>query len=160
MTSLATLNMCLAVALACSAPSVAYSQLATLGDSFQISRQGRDDDVEVDAIRPTVTYNPIQNEFLATWTGDRIDGEREIYGQRLDSSGHPSGESFRISVQGPDGDIEFDAWDSAVAYNSSDNEYLVTWFGHRTAREYEIYGQRLDGGGIPLGDNFQISMQG
>ena len=65
------------------------------------------------------------------------------------------GGDFRISTQGPDGDTTFDAWRPATSYNATDNEYLVTWHGDRIANEWEIYGQRLDGSGSPLGSNFR-----
>jgi hypothetical protein len=56
---------------------------------------------------------------------------------------------FRLSDMGPDGDANYDAWNPAVAYNNTTNEYLAVWSGDDdTGRlvdeEYEIFGQRLD----------------
>src|SRR5687768_2990871 len=41
----------------------------------------------------------------------------------------PIGSDFRVSEIGVDGDTARGAADSAVAYNSSANEYLVVWYG-------------------------------
>ena len=57
---------------------------------------------------------------------------------------------FRLSDMGPDGDINYDAQYPAVAYNSTDNEYLVVWRGDDNTpplvdEEDEIFGQLIDG---------------
>jgi hypothetical protein len=80
---------------------------------------------------------------------------------------------FRISDMGPDGDANFDAegyWfygETAVAYNSNADEYLVVWMGDdgsgaQVDDEFEIYGQRLDAlTGAEVGPNdFRISDMG
>jgi hypothetical protein len=36
---------------------------------------------------------------------------------------------FRISDMGPDGNADFDAFPPSVAYNPTNNEYLVVWYG-------------------------------
>jgi hypothetical protein len=77
-----------------------------------------------------------------------VDEEFEIFGQPLTGSGTARSFDFRISDIGPNGDTVFDAFSPAVAYNSSDNEYLVVWSGDDGAGalvdgENEIYGQRV-----------------
>jgi len=80
---------------------------------------------------------------------------------------------FRISDMGPDGDANFDAerysfyGKTAVAYNSSADEYLVVWMGDdgsgaQLDDEFEIYGQRIDAlTGAEVGANdFRISDMG
>jgi len=73
---------------------------------------------------------------------------------------------FRISDAGTDGNDELDAGDPAVAYNSTDNEYLVVWTAAVDPPTppfslpfTEVYGQRIDAAtGAELGTNdFQIS---
>lgn len=93
--------------------------------------------------------------------------EYEIFGQRFDASGgDPLGGNFRISYLGTDGDSAFDVQAPAVAFNSLTNEYLVTWSGSLSGENdfpsnYEIMGQRLDGGGGgPLGTAIRISDMG
>ena len=50
----------------------------------------------------------------------------------------------------------------SLAYNSSDNEYLVVWqeVGSPSEYEREIFGQRLDANGERLGGAFRISTTG
>lgn len=67
---------------------------------------------------------------------------------------------FRISDMGPDGDPAFEAGSPFMAYNSTDNEYLVVWPGiDQDNGVVEIYGQRIDAAtGQEVGPNdFQIS---
>ena len=74
---------------------------------------------------------------------------------------------FRISDMGPDGDVSFKANDAVVAYNPTNNEYLVAWTGHDdtgslVAADSEIFGQRIDAAtGAEVGANdFRISDMG
>lgn len=72
-------------------------------------------------------------------------------------------DDFRISVMGGSGDFAFRATHTAVAYNATDDEYLVVWTGDTDTgglvdNQYQIFGQRLDGTtGAPLGSDIQIS---
>lgn len=53
---------------------------------------------------------------------------------------------FRLSDMGPDGNAGFYAFEPAIAYNSTNSEYLVVWRGNdntgKLVGEYEIFGQR------------------
>ncbi|MEZ4797554.1 MAG: T9SS type A sorting domain-containing protein [Flavobacteriaceae bacterium] len=70
---------------------------------------------------------------------------------------------FRISNMGTDGVTSFFALDPAVAYNTTDNKYLVVWNAddNRDAvvdNEFEIYGQFINADGSESGSNdFRIS---
>ncbi len=141
-------------------------------NDVRISDMGPDGNDDFDALFPNVTYNVMDNEYLVVWYGDDntlplIEGESEIFGQRLDADGNEIGmNDFRISDTGPDGSVEFDARDPSVAYNAVENEYLVVWEGtlsaiSETTTEVEIFGQRLDTHGKELGANdFRISDMG
>jgi len=145
---------------------------AEAGDNFRISDMGPDGNANYGAYNPAVAYNSTNNEFLVVWDGDDntdslVNGEFEIYGQRLNASGTEVGTNdFRLSDMGPHGDAVYDAFFPAVAYNSTDNQYLVVWQGDDNTSplvngEFEIFGQRLNATGGGLGTNdFRISDMG
>ncbi|NOK59877.1 MAG: hypothetical protein GFH27_549291n69 [Chloroflexi bacterium AL-W] len=70
---------------------------------------------------------------------------------------------FRISDMGPDGSMEYDAETPAIAYNSTNNEYLAVWSADDSIDgKRDIYGQRIDAAtGAAIGENdFRISQMG
>jgi hypothetical protein len=59
-------------------------------------------------------------------------------------------DDFRISAMGGSGAPEYRATYPAVAYNATDDEYLVVWEGDSNSgglvdNQYQIFGQRIDG---------------
>ncbi|MBN2550023.1 MAG: hypothetical protein JXB15_12745 [Anaerolineales bacterium] len=131
-------------------------------NDFRISAMGPDGNISYDAQDPKVVYNPTNKEYLVVWYGDDntaplVEGEEEIYGQRIDAVGNQvGGDDFRISEMGLVGNSSYDAFSPDVAYNSSDNEYLVVWYSDGLTcapvdNEYEIFGQRLDAAGLQVG---------
>src|SRR3972149_5105311 len=115
---------------------------------------GPDGNTSFGAFEPAVAYNSTNNEYLVVWWGDDntaplVDGEFEIFGQRIAGAtgAELGGNDVRISDMGPDGDTSFDVGEPAVAYNSTNNEYLVVWEGDDNAaplvdEEVEIFGRR------------------
>ncbi len=94
-----------------------------------------------------------------------MDEEYEIFGQRLSATGGQVGTNdFRISDMGPDGNAAYDATRPAVAYNSTDNEWLVVWEGDDPGAladdEYEIFGQQLSATGSQVGTDLRLSDMG
>lgn len=150
--------------------SAAGAEIGT--NDFRISDMGADGNVGFDASFPGIAYNSTNNNYLVVWHGDDntgtlVDGEDEIFGQRLSAAGAEIGTNdFRISDVGPDGNATYEANTPAVVFNSTDNEYLVVWFGQNDLPglnnvEDEIYGQRLSATGAELGTNdFRISDSG
>ena len=67
---------------------------------------------------------------------------------------------------GPTSDTNYDANDPAVAYNSTDNQYLIVWSGDDDTLpllndEFEIWGRRLDANGNWLDpENVRLSDMG
>ncbi|WP_372770634.1 lamin tail domain-containing protein, partial [Pseudoalteromonas sp.] len=129
---------------------------ATAGEigenDFRISDAGPNGDTAYDAYGADVEYNKLNNEYLVVWTADEdtgllVDDEYEIYGQRiLASTGAAIGDNdFRISDMGADGNANYDADFRALAYNNTNNEFLVVWHGENQtqADEWEIFGQRI-----------------
>jgi hypothetical protein len=135
-------------------------------NDFRISDMRPDGDILFAAAVPAVAYNRANNEYLVVWNGDDTTAfESEVYGQRLaGATGAEVGANdFRISDMGPDGDIDFGAFNPKVAYNPTGNEYLVVWDGDDTTTlEFEVYGQRLAGAtGAEVGTNdFRLSDRG
>lgn len=148
------------------------AQLGT--HNYRISDMGAVGDPESDAIQPAVAWNSVNNQYLVVWSGDdstgvTANGENEVFGQRLDGvTGAEVGTNdFRISDMGPDGDLNFDAYSPALAYNTTRNEFLVVWQGDDgtapfVAGECEIYAQRIAGAtGLEVGTNdFRLSDMG
>lgn len=127
-------------------------------NDFRISEMGPNGSTKHSAIGLAVVYNTNTSQYLVVWAGDdnplvddENDDEWEIFGQLIEAdSGNEIGTNdFRISDMGPDGDPDYGAFEPAVAYNSTDNEYLVVWYGDDNTgalvdNEVEIFGQRLD----------------
>ncbi len=123
-------------------PASAWGQtaarLAEIGpNDFRITHMGADNAIDFDALDPAVAYNSSAVEFLVVWAGDdAVDGAFAIFGQRLDAAtGDNLGEAFRISDVDKSGA-------PAVAYNSTDNEFLVVWTGDDDGT-FALLGQRL-----------------
>ncbi|MFN8392930.1 MAG: Ig-like domain-containing protein [Bdellovibrionota bacterium] len=155
--------------------NLSFTLTAALADELgtndaRYSNMGPNGDTTFAAVSPAVAYNSTNNEYLLVWSGtDSSTGEREIYAQRINAAtGAEVGTNdFRISDMGPNGNLSYGAYDPAVAYNPTANEYLVVWWGDDNSGslvsgEYEIYGQRINGAtGAEVGSNdFRISDMG
>ncbi|MBN2148996.1 MAG: hypothetical protein JW726_16545 [Anaerolineales bacterium] len=145
---------------------------AEISAELRLSDLGPDGDAAYDAYSPAVAYNSVDNEYLVVWHGDDntallVDEEYEIFGQRVEANtGAEIGSDLRLSDMGPNSDPAYDAWVPAVAYNSTENEYLVVWHGDDNTAplvddELEIFGQRVNATtGVEIGVDFQISAMG
>ncbi|MCB0036805.1 MAG: hypothetical protein KDE51_22390, partial [Anaerolineales bacterium] len=144
-----------------------------IGNMLQVSDLGPDGNANYDAYQPAVAYNSTNEEYLVVWygeddSGSLVDNEFEIFGQRIDAlTGAEIGSDFRISDMGGLGDANYDAQFPRVAYNATNNEYLVVWMsddnsGSLIDNEFEIFGQRLNAAtGAAVGSNdFRISDMG
>jgi hypothetical protein len=118
-----------------------------------------------------VAWNATNNLYLVAWEGDDdtaplVDNEREIFAQLLTAGGIETGTNdFRISDMGPDADPNYKAYNPYVAWNSTDNEFLVVWEGEDNTgslidNEYEIYGQRISDAGAEIGGDLRLSDMG
>jgi hypothetical protein len=116
-------------------------------DDFRISEVGTDGDATRGPSEPAIAYNPAANQYLVSWRADDLptDNEFEIFGQLVSANGTKLGSELRISSAGTDGDLEREATEPSIAYNSTANEYLVGWFADDLAanEEFEIFAQRL-----------------
>ncbi|HYP39347.1 MAG TPA: S-layer homology domain-containing protein [Chloroflexia bacterium] len=123
-----------------------------LGSPFPISTATSN---QTDA---SVAYNCTDDEYLVIWLDDRAQVDdnynRDIYGQRVSGTGALLGGEFAISTQANE------QRSPAVAYNSTNNEYLVVWHDLRPRKGMggdDIYGQRVSGAGALLGGEIVIS---
>jgi hypothetical protein len=142
-----------------------------IGTNVRISQMGPDGNATYAATNPAIAYNAADNQYLIVWTGDTntgelIDNEFEIWGQRLSATGVELGGDFRISQIESDGNAAYSAFDPAIAYNAIDNQYLVVWHGGPSDpiaprfNELEIWGQRISNNGSEIGSDFRISQMG
>ncbi|MCB0153511.1 MAG: hypothetical protein KDF65_01850, partial [Anaerolineae bacterium] len=127
-----------------------------LGNQIRLSDMGPDGDGNFDAFfPPAVAYSGATNQYLVVWMGDDnenylVNDKFEIFGQRVNAeNGTEIGGDTRLSFMGQDV-LAYPAFLPDVAYNSTDNEYLVVWAGKDNTPplfqegEFEIYAQRVD----------------
>jgi len=135
---------------------------AEIGGDLRLSDMGATDgSVSFYAADPSVSYNASDNVYLVVWRADddtapQVDDEYEVFFQVVaGATGAEVGPDERISDMGTDGDAASDTYDPDVAWNSTDNEFLVVWHGDEDIAplidgEREIFGQRLDGAAVPI----------
>lgn len=139
----------------------------TTGADFRISNMS-DGGKDRAGYGPKVVYNRTSHEYLVIWHGQgssaAADSVFEIHGQRLSRTGQEVGKDFRISNTTDLGKIMGSFVRASaradVAWNSTDNQYLVVWDAMGQPEEIirtEIYGQLLDASGTSIGKNFRIS---
>ena len=112
-----------------------------LGRDFRINGTGA-----VTSGGPVAAWNGSENEYLVVWEDGRNydTRERDIYGRRVGPDGVRHGGDFRISG----GLATAEEETAAVAWNATDDEYLVVWDDHRNldTRASDIYGRLVRGG--------------
>jgi len=118
-----------------------------LGSNFKIN------DVNSDkSVFPSIAMNQSGN-FVITWQ-DHRDGNYDInpniYAQKYDSSGTAVGSNFRVN----DDVGTFDQTYPAIAMDDS-SKFIITWYDYRNEND-DIYAQRYDPSGSPLGSNYQV----
>jgi large repetitive protein len=124
--------------------------------------------------RPAVAWNSNANQYLVVWagvTGECCEIDYELFARRISAAGAALGAAVQIShMAGPPAnpnEAHFDAYDPAVAFNPTADEYLVVWSGDdgrsgRLNEEFEIHGQRISAvtGGEVGSDDLRISDAG
>jgi len=99
---------------------------------------------------PAVAMRP-DGFFTVCWEDYRDESRPDIYGQRFDPAGNPIGGNFIINSETEDMQD-----DPAIAMNNS-GECLVAWEDQKGGGPTEIFGQRFDAAGTPVGGNFRIN---
>ncbi len=113
---------------------------STLGATFVIANPSN-----VQSL-PAVASSSTANGYLVVWDDSRTE---DICGQRVLTTGSPTGPLLTVSAP------LSQQRQSAIAYNSTDTEFLVVWQDQR-AGNWDIWGQRVDLDGALLGDSFAI----
>jgi hypothetical protein len=140
---------------------------APVGADFRISNMS-DAAKDHAAYGPKAVYNSTSHEYLVVWHGQggqaSPDATFEIYGQRLSRAGAELEKDFRISTTTDLGKIMGSfvraSSHADVAWNSTDNQYLVVWDAMGQPEEIirtEVFGQLLNATGVAVGKNFRIS---
>ncbi len=135
--------------------SAAGAEIGT--NDFLVSTVGAPTDTETETFSPEVAYNPDRDEYLVVWEGDGANGtagsanDFEIWGQRLAGPDASAvGGNSRLSQMGTTGSSAYTAQHAAVAYDTDNAEYLVTWTGDDNTGglvddEQETFAERLSG---------------
>ncbi|QOI98427.1 MAG: fibronectin type III domain-containing protein [Flammeovirgaceae bacterium] len=145
-----------------------------VGSNVRISTMGPDPNTLYDAFNPDVAWNSTSNQYMIAWHGDIDaigDGQNEVFIRRVDGSvanhGNTIGTMVLISDMGPTGSTLYTATDVAIAYNVTNNNYLVVWRGDDDTAplvndEFEIFGQFVSNTGTvsSIHNFFRISFMG
>jgi hypothetical protein len=124
-----------------------------VGGPVRLSAMGPDGSTAYAALSPQVAWNPVDDEFLVVWGGDddtppRVDGEYEIYLQRVAANGLPRGiDDEPLSDMGPEGSTAYGAGSPGLACNPRHDEAMVVWVADDDTPpladdELEVYAQR------------------
>ncbi len=107
-----------------------------------------------DAANPAVAWGSSLQEWLVVWSSDRKGaglsaGEREIFGQRLDSTGSPVGAPTRLTHLGVLGDPQARAFSPALVYEPVSTRFFVVFHGDDVRLgwvhgHYEVFGAFVD----------------
>ena len=111
---------------------------------------------------PKVAFNPTDNEYLIVWEHRNIDSittgsgtidiiQNDIHGQRLSSTGSLLGGPILIAT------TSLDQSAPAVAFGSSNGNYLVVWQDTQATGETDIYGQKIGRTGALAGGKIAVS---
>ncbi len=126
--------------------------LASGSDNFLVSDDPGDHEQRYSAI----AYTPTGNRFLVVWRDMRSGIDNDIYGQFVDTTGlvtrggAAGADNFPIATVG-------DNTDPDIAFNAARGEFLAVWNDDRNGPlSFDVYGQYLNPGGTPNGDNFLI----
>jgi hypothetical protein len=116
-----------------------------IGSSFPISM------LPIDEGAPAVAYNHRDQEFLVVWHNNRPFADDDIYAQRVSLDGHLLS-WFNVTQGVPSSERA----NPAVAYNSTQNDYLVVYEDYSsTYGVWDVRARRVDHTG-PQGDEFFI----
>jgi hypothetical protein len=117
-----------------------------LGSNYQVN----DDVMATSGVMASVAVSP-SGDFAIAWQYNAGTGGVDIYAQRYDSLGHAQGSNFRVNDD-PETASQFQP---DIAVDDSCN-FVITWNDLRNVGR-DVYAQRYDCSGAPLGSNFIVN---
>ena len=119
-----------------------------LGAEVQLSPGATPD---FDRYKPAVAHNNLHKEYLVVWHNTYSSGHRDIYARRISETGELRS-WFAVSAGSND------RLQPAVAYNWTNDEYLVVWMynANGDGSTYEIWGRIVAWNGSYMGSEFRI----
>ncbi|MDH5186062.1 MAG: T9SS type A sorting domain-containing protein, partial [candidate division WOR-3 bacterium] len=119
-----------------------------MGNPINFNLKVNDDLVNAHQWYPWVAMDSAGNSVIV-WMDARDDNRYDIFGQRYDNAGNPVEANFKVNDDGNGYQIY------ASVAKSSNGAFVVTWMDERDDN-FNIYAQRYDSNGIPLGSNFRV----
>ncbi|MCH1918087.1 hypothetical protein L9G15_01430 [Shewanella sp. A3A] len=92
---------------------------------------------------PQITAVGTGGDYVVTWQGESADNGEQIYVQRFNADGSPSGD--RVALNGEAG--YYDDASPQVSAVGTDGSYAVTWYGQNASGGYQIYVQHFNADG-------------
>lgn len=144
---------------------VANDNFLPIGSQFPVNTttQGRQQnpDVSFNPLRVTPENQEIREarSFVVVWQGEgrttnniigRDDSGFGVFAQRYNSAGTPQGRAFLVNTT-----IQGDQINPAVGTDANGN-IVVVWQS-RNRGNFDIFGQKFDSLGNPIGDQFQVN---
>lgn len=109
---------------------------------------------EHDQIRPEAAYGSSAGQYLVVWEDHHwgCGEDWDIYGQLVNDDGTLAGAKFGIAWEDENARLAPD-----VAYNSTDDEFLVVWEHEHSATDHDIRARRVDADGSLLGPEMSLA---
>jgi len=101
---------------------------------------------------PQITSVGTSGEFVVTWRGDD-NSTFDIFVQKFDSNGTPV--SSEVQLDGMGGEDSY----PQITSVGTNGEFVVTWYGSNGSN-YDIFVQKFDSDGTPVGSKVQLDGMG
>jgi hypothetical protein len=120
---------------------------ARVGPEFQVNHYTKNSQLE-----PALAMDAA-GHFVISWSSRGQDGDgMGIFAQRFDADGARVGPEFQVHTARASSQLG-----SAVSMDGADN-FIVSWSSrHQDGKDWNIYGQRFDAQGTPLGGELQVN---
>ncbi len=131
---------------------VYLQRINSLGVLIDTNFRANDNTGTTDQRNTAIIYLPNKN-FIVAWDDWRNDWG-DIYAQRYDSIGNPLGVNFKVNDDASGSNQYY----PSIACDST-GEFIIVWMDGRQGN-WNIFGQRFNNNGLPVGSNFRINSDG